>query len=165
MITLCKRRRVNNWLLNTLYSSKYAPRSHLSNASRFISFGQLLNSLRAHLWTPSLKKKHTMGCMRVFFRKKTQIMITLFTRRRPSNSLLNTLYGLKDAPRSLLSNALSFVSFEQLNYWRLYALICDYIGRIFLFRLKYRETFLWALTNAGLFYSKYIQQFHDNFKS
>ena len=66
-----------NWIRTVLrqlvypsYSSKDAPRSSFSNALRFISFRQLLMSLRAHLRTVVLKKKSQNTCVCELFHEK-----------------------------------------------------------------------------------------------
>ncbi len=55
-ITLIKRREMRNYFIQLFINLKVAPRPPLSNALCFVSFGQLPESLRSHLWTPYLQK-------------------------------------------------------------------------------------------------------------
>ena len=107
-----------NWIRTVLrqlvypsYSSKDAPRPPFSNAPRFISFRQLLMSLRAHLWTVVLKKNHKIRVYASFFTKKIQNVIILIKRRRVFNQLVLPLVRSKDARRPILFEALSLVAF------------------------------------------------------
>ena len=56
------------------YSSKDAPRPPFSNALRFILFGPLLMSLRAHFWTVALEKIHKIRVYVNFFEKKFKML-------------------------------------------------------------------------------------------
>ena len=56
-ITLIKRREMGNWFIWLFINLKDAPRPPLSNALCFVSFVQLPESLRSHLWTPYLRRK------------------------------------------------------------------------------------------------------------
>ena len=70
------------------YSSKDAPRPPFSNARRFISFGQLLMPLRAHLWTVALRKIRKIREYASFFEKNIQNLVTLIRCRRVINQLV-----------------------------------------------------------------------------
>ena len=71
-------------------------------------------SLRVHLWTVALRKKITKyECMRAFFRQKTRYVIISMKRREVITQLMKPLYGSKDAPRRMVSNLLTFISFTQ----------------------------------------------------
>ena len=81
-------RTVLRQLVLPLYTSKDAPRPPFSNARRFISFGQLLMPLRAHLWTVALRKIHKIREYASFFEKNIQNLVTLIRCRRVINQLV-----------------------------------------------------------------------------
>ena len=74
--------------------SKDAPRSLLSNALSFVSFKQLPDSLRSHLWTLASRKKAKNT---TFFSRKNFKMsvdaILLVKRTRVVSQLMVPLYG------------------------------------------------------------------------
>ena len=81
-------RTVLRQLVLPLYTSKDAPRPPFFNARRFISFGQLLMPLRAHLWTVALRKIHKIREYASFFEKNIQNLVTLIMCRRVINQLV-----------------------------------------------------------------------------